>query len=84
MSSFDAKQRLTCLFCPAAIEAVPSNLRGNRYRRREWYANTCNGVVFALCPEHQFKECHERAWAWAKQKANPRPISQEEIDALFA
>ena len=64
MSKFHTKQRLTCLFCSATIEAVPSSLRGNRYRRREWYANGLpdKDVVFALCPEHQTPECHSGAW----------------------
>jgi len=83
MSGFTTKQKLTCLFCPATTEAVPSTLRGKRYRRRAWYANGYNGVIFALCPEHQRHDHHEYAWAWVKAKANPKPIAQKEIDDLF-
>lgn len=86
MSAFDTHQTLQCLFCSATTNAVPSTLLGNRYRKRSWYSNGLldKGIIFALCPEHQTQECHDRAWDWAKAQANPRPILQEEINALFA
>lgn len=66
--AFETAQDLKCLFCEATIRAVPAPLRGNRYRRQQWYTNGLQETarLFALCPKHQGPEHHEEAWRWAR------------------